>query len=259
MSQFFGRTNVSLPRAWLALLARGSDAEARDTLVGRALDLGAPLGVSSAPSLWGPSLGRREATLVACGALEVCRALDSKQAFDIVTGELVALLSALGRDHVAFYFLKVRSALEEHQIAGSIEALHAAKEEGLVRFAGLRCDGPGMVGLGLWRLHDAFEAVMVPRSPTVTEPYDTLAPLAQERRVGLVTRSPFRWGPPDPAPERLGMKEVALGWLRSAMEEAPVIVGVSCPEEIDAVANPAPAVSSEEALRRYRDAQMGVA
>lgn len=228
-------------------------------MVEQALELGAPLGVSSAPSLWGPALWRREATLVACGSLGVCHARDSRQAFDTVTSDLVALLSSLGRDHIDFYFIKVRQALEEHQISGAIEALAAAKDEGLVRFVGLRCDGPGIMGLGLWRLHDAFEAVMVPRSPTVTEPYETLAPLARERRVGIVTRSPFRWGSDKPAPEWHGMRDAALGWLRSTMQDAPVIVGVARPEEIAAVASYVPPVSSEEALRQYQNFQTGVA
>jgi hypothetical protein len=196
--------------------------------------------------------------LVACGSWAVSHARDSKQAFDTVTSDLVALLSSIGRDHIDFYFVTVRHALEERQAAGMVEALDAAKDEGLLRFAGLRCDGPGLAGLGLWRLHDAFEAVMAPRNPAVTEPYRTLAPLAHERRVGFVARSPFRWGLGPPAPEVPGLAETAFGWLTAAMMDSPVIVGVGDASEIDTLeAVQCAPVAPTDALARYHDALAG--
>ena len=64
---------------------------------------------------------------------------------------------------------------------------------GHVGHIALSCDGPSFASLGLWQFHDAFEALLVPRDHVNTESYNTLAPLAKHRRVGIVTSKPLDW------------------------------------------------------------------
>lgn len=151
-----------------------------------------------------------DACLMALGGVDIERATDHNHASDLVQAHLIETLSAVGREYLDFYFLRVRRGLEEFQINGALEALEMAKQEGHVRYLGLCCDGPSLAVLGVWQFHDAFEVILIPRSQDDSEAYDTLAPVARERRVGIVTSQP----------------------LSERSSEHPVLVKVRTPEEV---------------------------
>lgn len=121
--------------------------------------------------------------IVSClssSALET--ATDSTHAVDLVHAHLIEVLSCLGREHLDFYFLRIRRMVEEFQLAGALEAMELARQEGHIRFLGLACDGPPLATLSVWQFHDAFDAVLIPSA----EAGKTLVPLARERRAGVL-------------------------------------------------------------------------
>jgi aryl-alcohol dehydrogenase-like predicted oxidoreductase len=110
------------------------------------------------------------------------RGTDDRHSADLVQAHLFEVLTCVGRDCLDVYFLRVRRAAEEYQIAGALMALETARQEGHVRFLGIFCDGPPLATLGTWQFHDAFEVLLAP----VGEALEMLEPLARERRVGVV-------------------------------------------------------------------------
>ncbi|MES1227687.1 MAG: hypothetical protein ABUL72_03395, partial [Armatimonadota bacterium] len=139
------------------------------------------------------------------GGLDIERATEQSHATDLVQAHLIETLSAIGREYLDFYFLRIRRGLEEFQINGALEAIEMAKQEGHIRFIGLACDGPPLAALGVWQFHDAFEVVLTRDK----DAYDTLAPLARERRVGIVTCE--KLGPEHPLLRKVASpKEVQL-------------------------------------------------
>ena len=115
---------------------------------------------------------------------------------------------------MSFCFLYVRRALEEHQINGALQALHSAKEEGLIHHIGLCIAGPTLAATSLWRFHDAFECVLTKRTPESESDFQSVLSLAQEKRVGVVV-------------------ETDLSGLQYAKEH-PVLVGVRSAQEVKA-------------------------
>ena len=113
------------------------------------------------------------------------RATSQDHATDLMQAHLIEVLSCLGRPMIDFYFLRVRRVVEEYQINGALAALEFAKQEGHVKHIGIVADGPAIAVQGVWQFHDAFEVLLV-------KPEDSsLANLAKERRVGVVTEVPF--------------------------------------------------------------------
>lgn len=121
------------------------------------------------------------------------RATDEAHAADLVQAHLFEMLTCVGRDFLDVYFLRIRRAVEEYQIAGALMTLELAKQEGHIRFLGIYSDGPAMATLGMWQFHDAFELLLVPKLPEPGggEAYTALTPLAHERRVGVVALTPL--------------------------------------------------------------------
>lgn len=256
----FGRTNEQFPKIWLSLqvprpphkpgwaqeLAESAEAS------GCVLDLG------TQPGLWGGLIRSAAAPLAAFGTYQIERATDSKHAVDLVQAHLIETLCCLGREQVDVYFLRIRRAIEEFQLGGALEALELARQEGHVRFLGLSCEGPGLAALGMWQFNDAFEVVTMPRNPVETEPYETLAPLARERRVGIVTSRPLNWGSGVPFTAIAGVgSELATAAISRYAAEHPVLVGVRTPQEIlaavSAAAQPAP-LGIDETLNALAEA-----
>lgn len=240
-----GRTNAVFPPIWLSLsVPNGGFAESAKQLVDHAVAQNVPLDITSQPALWGGCMRGTEATLLTIGGPRIENATEEDHAMDLVQAHLIETLSSIGREYIDFYFLKIRRGLEEYQINGALAALESAKQEGNVRFIGLYPEGPPMAILGVWQFHDAFETVLLPKNPLENRAYDNLAPLAKERRAGVVTTRPLRWdkknvfteiGPyaAQPLPGTLeGIPLEQLALAKSAQAH-PTLVGVSSTTEID--------------------------
>lgn len=177
-----GRTNQTFPNTWLRLV--GASDQTPVEIVNQALTEKTVIDFSANPALWGGQMRGTDALLMAKGGLEIERAPDEKAACDLIQAHLIETLSAIGREHIDFYFLQVRRALEEYQIHGALQALENAKSEGHIRFLGLSAEGPGLAVQNVWQFHDAFEVLLL------RDPDQGLEALAKERRVGVVTEFP---------------------------------------------------------------------
>jgi len=202
----------------------------------------------------------------------MAEATSQRHAFDLVQAQLLETLCGVGRDRIEVFFLRVRSAVEEFQVAGALEALSLAKEDGTIGFLGLCCDGPPYAALGLWQFHDAFELCLLPRNHLDQSAYDVLAPLAQERRAGVVTCRPLNWGggcsfTRDPGLWRL--PNLTRSFYGLSLEQAvladlcqrhPVLVGVRTAKEAreaSAAATMAPPPGLDTFLEPFREAVAG--
>ncbi|MBS1703217.1 MAG: hypothetical protein JST12_16255 [Armatimonadetes bacterium] len=174
-----GRTNASYPRVW-ASLAVSSETSPGDLAVA-ARDLGVPMDISSQPALWGGFLRGGTDVLVQRSTSQYERATSQDHATDLIQAHLIEVLSAVGREMVDFYFLRVRRVVEEFQINGALAALEFAKQEGHIRHLGLFAEGPALAVQSLWQFHDAFEVVLLP------DEQSSLRTMASERRVGVVS------------------------------------------------------------------------
>lgn len=176
-----GRTNLAFPPVWLSLRPPvGGDGLAE--FVAQARSAKTVLDLSIQPGLLGGQMRGGMDLIALTGSRDYERATDSTHAIDLVQANLIQLLSAVGRETMDFFFLPVRSNVEEFQISGALEALESARQDGHIRFVGLQCVGSPFATLGLWQFHDAFDVVRMPVSAE-----ETLAPLARERRVGVIT------------------------------------------------------------------------
>ena len=233
-----------------------------DALTYAATQSDSVLDVTSQPSLWARYLRDATNPISVIGTLEYANAADERHATDLVSAHLIQTLSSLGRETIDFYFVPVRRVVEEYQFNGLLEALEMARQEGHIRHLALCCDGPGMAALGMWQFHDAFEVLLVPRNHHDQSAYECLAPVAKERRVGVVTSRPFNWGfgvpfTSLPAPWQLrnltqGMYGFSLAQaaLRDLLEDHPVMVGVRTAKEVE-LALAAPALARPEGLRAF--------
>lgn len=243
--EILGRTNRAFPRVWLSLSIPHQPEDGwAEPLTEAAISSGAPLDVTSQPALWGHSLREAPNDIIVIAGGEMETATDERHAIDLVQAGLIQRLSALGRETLDVYFLRVRRGVEEFQISGALEALESARQEGHIRHVGLCADGSSLAALGLWQFHDAFEALLVPRNPLETESYATLAPLAHERRVGIVTYRPLAWraGVPITEVDRLWRLRnltqsfygitLAQAAVAHAAQDHPVLVGVRSASEV---------------------------
>ncbi len=186
----FGRTNLEFPPVWLGLSVP-PDSSDLPSLVEAALDAHVPIDISIQPALWGGHMRGTDAFVTCIGTSAHERATDSAHAANLTQAHLIETLSCLGREHLDIYYVRVRRAVEEYQLAGVLEALEMFRQEGHIRFLGLCCDGSGLATLGAWQFNDAFEVLQTP----VAE-FQMLASMAAERRVGLVTREQAMPGHP---------------------------------------------------------------
>jgi hypothetical protein len=153
-----------------------------------ALASGAPVDISASPALFGGSLPpNSEATLIQNSSVDIERSVDSKHAADLLQAHLIETLSSIGRPYIDFYFLRSRVAFEEAQLAGLLEALEGARQEGHVRYFGLRIENfPASVGN--WQFHDAFDVVSVPEELPAEE-RETIKRMSASRRAGYILRT----------------------------------------------------------------------
>lgn len=242
-SGLLGRTNLAFPPVWLSL-SLPDRGEEISPLVEAALAADVPIDITSQPGLWGGHMRGTEAFLTTIGTAAYENASDEKHASDLLQAHFIETLSSIGREHIDIYFLRIRRAVEEYQISGALEALELARQEGHIRFIGICCDGPSLATLGMWQFHDAFDVLLVPRNHYDPEPYQTLSPLARERRVGIVTSRPLNWGyglPFVALPAQLRLRNLTQGFYGLTLAQAavadlaldhPVMVGVRSAEEV---------------------------
>ncbi len=179
-----GRTNRAFPPVWLELQVPPTPGDNwLENLVGAARSTCAPIDVSTSPGLWGNALRGCTNDLIARAGTTVEQATSTDHAAILMQAEILQTLCALNRELIDIFFFRLRGRLEENQIEGALEALEMAKQEGHISHVGLAAEGPAFAMLGTWQLHDAFELILIPKVN-----YSTLAPLAEERRVGLVTQ-----------------------------------------------------------------------
>lgn len=196
-----------------------------------------PLEVSSSLAVWGHHLRGADVPFIGNVGADVSQSADSASASRLVQASLLALLSAIGKETLTFCFLPVKSALEEFQILGALEALEQAREEGLVQFTGIRAVKSPFSVQSVWQFHDAFEAVMIPRIPSGSSE-KTLIPLAESRRVGVVLAQPLSLGTGASLGHHAsvisaaGLHDPHLSLLASSASKAHTLVGVKSAEEM---------------------------
>ncbi len=180
-----GRTNEIFPAKWLSLTSPNDATNSTSPceLVEAALEAQTVIDITSSPALWGGHMRGTKSTLMAIGSSDIERAQDEQQAHDLVQAHLIEILSAIGREHLDFYFLRLRRPLQEFQISGALIALEACRQEGNVRFSGIAAED-SISALGLLQFHDAFEAVILDQS--VGAPVKLLA---RSRRMSVITRT----------------------------------------------------------------------
>ena len=127
-----------------------------------------------------------DALLMGAGGNEIGDAADEDSAANLIHAHLIETLSAIGREWLDFYFLRIRRPLEEFQLTGALKALEWARDEGHVKFVGLSAEAEPLVVLRAWQFHDAFEALLLPKNGSS---FEGLRTLAAERRVGIITRA----------------------------------------------------------------------
>lgn len=171
---------------WLALGVPSAPDET-DALLEIARGAAVPLDITAAPGLWGGRMRGSEDFFSIVGTSHYENATEHAHAIDLTQAHLIETLSAIGRDWIDIYWLRVRRPLEEFQIDGALEALGSARQDGHIRYLGLACDGPGLSALSVWQFHDAFELLLLPRS-SEDEAFSTLSSQAIDRRVGVVSR-----------------------------------------------------------------------
>ena len=182
-----GRTNQAFPKTWVRPQPGAPSGEAHpqqslQELLKFAVEQHLPIDVSIQPALIGGQIRSEEFVSISRSRTDYTVATDHSHAVTLVQAHLIETLSAIGREKIDFYFLRVQRAAEEFQISGVLEALEMARQEGHIGYVGLACDGPSLATLNLWQFHDAFDVVLIPDSVS----FETLVPLAQERRVGVV-------------------------------------------------------------------------
>ncbi|MEZ0325360.1 MAG: hypothetical protein ACAH95_05600 [Fimbriimonas sp.] len=184
MPGVFGRTNQSFPAVWLRLEVPLVSSEI-DSLAEAAVASGLPLDLSTMPALWGGKMRGSGGVLSCVSSADYERANDSGHAGNLVQAHLIESLSCIGREFWDFYFLRFRGSVSESILSGVFEALEMAKQEGHIRFVGLCSEGSASATLSMWSLHDAFDAILIPRAEDV----GVLGGMARQRRVGVLAPS----------------------------------------------------------------------
>lgn len=198
-----------------------------------------PVDLSSSPAVWGHLLRGANIPFVGDAGADVSQAADAASASRMVQASLLALLSAIGKETLTFCLLPIRTALEEFQIVGALEALEQAREEGLIQYAGIRGLKSPFAVQSVWQFHDAFEVVMIPRQAS-GQSEKILLPLADARRVGVVLSQPLSLGTSASLGHHssviltAGDSDPHLALLASSAQAAHTLVGVRSAVEMEA-------------------------
>jgi len=182
MNELFGRTNRAFPDPWLSLRLPDDPAETQ-ALTNEAAKSGLPLDVTHAASVWGAHLPAETGPLIAFLGSDYALARTRDDACDLLSAQIVQVLSCLLGRRFTFLFLPVNGPVQEFQFDGALQALETARQDGLTEFTGISCEGNPFDTLSVWQFRDAFEALCVHDH----EALHTLRPLAEQRRVGILT------------------------------------------------------------------------
>jgi len=181
-SGVFGRTNQVFPATWLRLIAAGRENADIAELAKAAQQAKTVIDISSNAALWGGFLRATTAPIMAVGPFDLSRAAGEQSAHDLVLAHLIETLSAVGRESIDFYFLRVDAPLRENQISGALIALEEARQESNVKFVGMAAYD-SMSAQTLFHFHDAFEAILLSKPSEQS----ALRLMAKERRVAIVS------------------------------------------------------------------------
>lgn len=213
-----GRTNQTFPPVWLSLAVPASSRDVGD-LVRAANEAKTVIDVSTHPGLFGHFMRGTTTRLMGAGGADIAHAADEDSAANLIHAHLIETLSAVGRDWLDFYFLRVRAPLEEFQLSGALKALEWARDERHVHFVGLSGEASEPIVQGVWQFHDAFDVLLLGDGKT-----PALAAMADSRRVGIVRRVSG-----DPTPEATSLMTV-----RSTQEIAAAVRLNPQPESVAA-------------------------
>ncbi|HJP81969.1 MAG TPA: hypothetical protein VJ835_00565 [Fimbriimonadaceae bacterium] len=180
-SDNFRRTDPAFAKVWLRL---PGTALPQTSEIVSSLDPDTVLDPSANLSLWGQLLKGSPIPVLVRGQSDIELAPDEETAYNLVLGHIIQAISALQRQTLDFYVLRVRKQLQEFQISGALRAASEAKAEGHIRFIGLEAAGPASAAQAVWQFHNAFDLVLL------SEPDEALEALALERGVELVTQYP---------------------------------------------------------------------
>lgn len=198
--KMLGRTNRTLHPLWIrgGLPEKGRpDVKWGTSLLQSAVENKVEVfDLSISPGYWGEVFRQAKSSLMISVVSRGCPlhlSPNSRAASQFVQAHLVEVLCAAGREQCDFYFLAYEHPLQEAQAAGALEALEIARQEGQIGCLGLAaCTNP-LKTLSFWRLHDAFEVLLIPDSQmeAATNNVDhqvlsILLPEASHRRVGVV-------------------------------------------------------------------------
>jgi len=178
----FGRANFEMPRDWLSLRLPHDPSEIAEFATAGVAS-GLPLEISHGKSAWGPFVEHAPNAIVAFGSSDFSMAGSRVHACDLVSAQIVEILSCLHGKSLTVFFLPLIRVLESHQWDGAIEALESAREDGLILSTGLSCDRVVSTELIDGQFRDAFDAVCVRNK----EDFETVSPIVRERRMGVLT------------------------------------------------------------------------
>lgn len=197
MIESFGRTNQPAPKIWY----RPSGELVRDQAVSQIaqspISPNCVVDIHSDIILLGHAFSQTPARLMFIGGKEAWTAPDQRSAVDLMSGSILATLSAVRGKMIDFWFLDLDRAPEQYQLDGAIQALSEAKEDGLVGSICLRIKDNLYAGLSTWRFNDAFDVI----TTRGIAPHDhaALIDLARERRVGVLLDASLDMGGDDNA------------------------------------------------------------
>lgn len=190
--KMLGRTN----RAFFPLWIRGGlpesgvpDINGGISLLRTAADNGVEVfDLTVSPSYWGEVFRQTQPSLmisIVNRGLPLHLTPDSRTASQLIQAHLIEVLCAVGRERCDFYFLACEHPLQEFQATGALEALEIARQEGQIGYLGLAAYAEPLQTLAFWRLHDAFELLLIPGREEGAA-LQMLLPEAAARRAGVI-------------------------------------------------------------------------
>lgn len=186
--------------------------------------------ITSQPGLWGAFLPE-ESKVMAIGEAEIEKSIDETHAQNLIECDLIELLSAIRRESMDLYVLRVRNGINERQMDGALNACKLLKQSGVARAIGLHSHDLATLKSFL-NQSDLVDIILAPDNPL--ESCHELHALALEKQLDVVTCRPLNWGRGAPfmllddGLELLGQQVIAAHASRGA-----VLVGVRTPREIE--------------------------
>jgi len=190
--KMLGRTNRALFPLWIrgGLPESGvPDINGGRSLLRAAVDNGVEVfDLTVSPGYWGDVFRQTQSPLMISAlsrGIPLHLTPDTRAAGKLIQAHLIEVLCAAGRERCDFYFLACEYPLQEFQTAGALEALEIARQEGQIGYLGLAVYAKPLQTLSFWKMHDAFEVLLIPGGAE-EQTLSTLLPEAAARRAGVV-------------------------------------------------------------------------